>query len=349
MKRIMIVAVSVLVVMALVFGASMAMAAKPQNSGSGKDVIAMSNGFPSGPHFNLNIHGKKTSFVADPTSTGGHSVFTLEYSPLDDDTEKPTQHIQYVSNKKSSATELTVLDKYTEAFDEDPALVQLPREPLGYYVFARILGKPNNGQDDAVSSIILYPNVVVEACNDTDPENPLFPGYTECPEDPLLALGLIVGPNLYIPDLEAETYVRFDPETTSKGKGKSKATDITRLFTYAGWVVDATLDTAEPYGVIDINDVPLSDYDGNPLTDPNHDYNNSGGEDEVDVEDWLNDMAALIPPMAWYFDLEDNTWIFNIADLVITEQGLVNDGTKLVQIRFYPVATTDFISTPPPE
>jgi hypothetical protein len=42
---------------------------------------------------------------------------------------------------------------------------------------------------------------------------------------------------------------------------------------------------------------------------------------------------------AWYFDQE---WVFNIADLVITEQGLVNDGTKLLQIRFYPRATTEF-------
>jgi hypothetical protein len=31
-----------------------------------------------------------------------------------------------------------------------------------------------------------------------------------------------------------------------------------------------------------------------------------------------------------------------IADLVVTEQGLVNDGTKLLQIRFYPVDTTEF-------
>jgi hypothetical protein len=43
--------------------------------------------------------------------------------------------------------------------------------------------------------------------------------------------------------------------------------------------------------------------------------------------------------MAWYFA---NHWIFDIADLVITEQGLVNDGTKLVQLRFYPVVTTTF-------
>jgi hypothetical protein len=35
-------------------------------------------------------------------------------------------------------------------------------------------------------------------------------------------------------------------------------------------------------------------------------------------------------------------WIFNIADLVVTEQGLVNDGTKLLQIRFYPRDGTTF-------
>ena len=324
MKRISIAAVSLVVVGSLVFGASVAMAAKPQSSGSGKDIIALSNGFPSGAHFNLNIHGKKASFTGDSTP-GGKSVFILEYGE---------STIQYVSNKKSSVTELTVLDPLAEAFDGDPAKVQLPSEQQGYYVFGRILAKPNNGQDDAVNSIILYPNEVVEACNDTDPANPDFPGYTECPDDPLLALGLIVGPNLYT--AEPEGYVRFDPEAT-KGKGKSKATDITRLFTYTGWVVDARLDLNED-GVISLDDIPEADYDGDGTID--RDYNQDGIVDEDDVEAWLTDMSLLDPPMAWYFAEE---WILNIADLVITEQGLVNDGTKLLQIRFYPVDTTEFI------
>ncbi len=342
MKRIAIVAVSVLVVATLVLGTSIALAAKPSGSGETKDVIELSNGFPSGPHFNLNIHGKKADFVGDPTAVGGHSVFTLEYSPLGVDPEGPTEHIQYVSNKKSSATELTVLDKYTEAFvGGDPALVQLPREPEGYYVFGRILAKPNNSSNAGEpSTIVLYPNEVVEACNDTDPDNPLFPGYIECPDDPLLALGLIVGQNVY--DATPEEFVRFDPLTTSKGKGKSKAVDITPLFTYTGWVVDATLDIAEPFGEITIDDIPLDDYDSDVNTPDNHDYNNSGLEDEVDLSDWLTDMEAL--GQAWSFVDE---WIFNIADLVITEQGLENDGTKLVQIRFYPVATTEFIPATP--
>jgi len=329
MKRIAIVAVPILVVVLLVaaLGISTAMAAKPDKS-TGNDVIAKSNGFPSGAHFNLNIHGKQEGFVCDPTP-GGSSVFVDEYGPAT---------IQYVTNLKSGVTELIALDPC--AVDGGTAKVQLPYEQEGYYVFARILGKPNNGGNDGdPSSIILYPNQVLQACNDTDPANPDFPDYTECPDDPLLALGLIVGPNLYV--AEPETYVRFDPGTT-KGKGKSKATDITRLFTYVGWVVDARLDISgpdgEPDGVIDEYDVPDDAYNTIPETQP---YD-SNGNLIIEVEEWLAYQADQDPAMAWYFAPEDNMWMLNIADLVVTEQGLVNDGTKLLQVRFYPVATTEF-------
>ena len=94
-----------------------------------------------------------------------------------------------------------------------------------------------------------------------------------------------------------------------------------------------------PDGVITIDDIPLGDYDLNILTAPNHDYNNDGVEDAADVEAWLTAQSLLGVPMAWYYEAE---WILNIADLVITEQGLVNDGTKLLQIRFYPVDSTLF-------
>ncbi len=325
-----VVQVAILILVVSMIAVSPALAAKPDGSNGTKDVIAKSNGFPSGEHFNLNIHGKKADYVGNP-APGGSSVFILEYGQ---------STIQYVSNKKASLDALTVLDPLAEAFDGDPAKVQLPREGEGYYVFGRILAKPNNGKLEPVSSIILYPNEVVAACNDTDPVNPDFPNYTQCPDDPLLALGVIVGSNLYT--AEPEGYVRFDPGVT-KGKGKSKATDITRLFTYTGWVVDARLDTSGPEGVpdgvIDIYDVPVDDYDGDLLTAPDRDYNNDGVVDGADVEAWLTDMAALESPMAWYYDAE---WILNIADLVITEQGLVNDGTKLLQVRFYPVDSTTF-------
>ena len=320
MKRTAILVVSVLVVAALTLGASIAMAAKPQ------PVIERSNGFPSGPHFNLNIHGKKADFACNATDGGG-SVFVLEHG---DST------IQYVSNKKASLTELRVLDPCAEAFDGDPAKVQLPYKvdvdgtvipAEGYYVFARILGKPNNGSNDGEpSSIISHPNVVVQACNDPGVDN--FGEYTDC----LWTLGLIVGPNLY--EDEEEEFVRFDPEVT-KGKGKSKAKDITRLFTWTGWGCDASLDTSGPGGVpdgvIDEYDVPAE-----------YDLEANGGNqnsiiDPAELENWLSDQVAA--GLATFYEEQ---WIFNIADLVVTEQPIQNDGTKLLQVRFYPVATTEF-------
>ena len=282
-----IVQIAILTLIISMMAVSPTLAAKPDGSNGTQDVIARSNGFPSGEHFNLNIHGKKANYVGDPTP-GGNSVFILEYGQ---------STIEYVTNRKASLTELYILDPLAEAFDGDAAKVQLPYEKDAYYVFGRILGKPNNGNIEPVSSIILYPNQVVGAWNDTDPANPDFPDYTNPIDDPLLALGLIVGPNLYT--AEPEQYVRFDTETTTKGKGKSKATDITDLFTYTGWVVDARLDTNGPEGipdgVIDIHDVPVGDYDGDLLTAPNRDYNNDGVEDEADTEAWLTDQ----PEMAW--------------------------------------------------
>jgi hypothetical protein len=207
MRRATTIALSIVLVTVLALGASTALAAKPDGSDPGKqDVIAKSNGFPSGAHFNLNIHGKNDSFVCDPTA-GGNSVFVDEYGPA---------NIQYVTNRKSSLTELTVLDPC--AVDGGTAKVQLPYEQQGFYVFARVKGKPNNGKNGEESSIILYPNSVVGACND-DPLNPdpNFGNYTSC-DEALLPLGLIIGPDVYL--AEPEQYVRFDPAVT-KGKGKS--------------------------------------------------------------------------------------------------------------------------------
>lgn len=343
MNHTRIIQIVTLALVVAMLAVSPVLAAKPDGSNGTKDVIAKSNGFPSGEHFNLNIHGKNADYTGDPTP-GGKSVFVLEYNT----SEYPVSKIQYVTNKKASLDTLTVLDPLAEPFDDDPAKVQLPYEVNGYYVFGRILGKPNNGSIEPVSSIILYPNEVVAACNDTDPANPDFPYYTECPDDPLLALGLIVGPNLYT--ATPEEYVRFDPLVT-KGKGQSKATDITRLFIYVGWVVDARLDINGPEGVpdgeIDAYDIPVDAWDQIVATgiDPNvyDDGPWGNNSDSIDlIEEWLAYNADLNPPMAWYFSEEDNEWILNIADLVITEQGLVNDGTKLMQIRFYPVDSTTF-------
>ena len=163
----------------------------------------------------------------------------------------------------------------------------------------------------------------MEACNDTDPENPEFPDYTNCPDGDLLALGLIVGNNVY--EATDIGFVRFDSTETTKGKGRAKATDITSLFTFTGWVFDSSLDLNGD-GFITFEDVPS-------------DMNGDGVIDEVDFELWLTHLADSGSELATYFEDE---WILNIADLVVTEQGFENDGVKLLKVRFYPVATTVF-------
>jgi hypothetical protein len=297
------------VIFLFVFGASVSMAGKPQ------DVIEKSNGYPSGAHFNLNLHGKDVdTFTCDKTP-GGNSVFISEYG---------ASTVQYISNKKSSVQELITLDPCVESFDNDPAKVMLPHEEQGYYVFARLRGKPNNGSNNGdPSSVLLYPNDILELCND-DPTNPDpdFPDYTNC----LLPLGLLTIRDVY--DATPEGFVRFDPIET-KGKGKGKAIDITRLFMWSGWVIDSSLDTsgpdAVPDGVIDEYDVP-------------EDYDFDADIDSDDLQLWLQEQAIF--GLATYYD---NEWVLNIADLVVTEQDIFNDGAKLLKIRFYPVATTEFI------
>ena len=308
MKR--IINSSLFVAFILIFLSSInpVMAAKPL------PVINISNGYPSGPHDNLNIHGK-SDFTCD-SAEGGNSVFISEYG---DST------ITYVTNKKSSVTELIALDKCAEAFDGDPAKVQLPYESEGFYVFAAVKARPNNGNNAEESSIILSPNLVRQACNDTDPDNPDFPTYTECPNDDLLALGLIVGNNVY--ESTDMGFVRFEDQD-AKGKGKSTGTDITDLFKWTGWVFNASLDISGD-GIIDANDVP-----------PTYDLVENGGNgsgyiDPAEYENWLDDQNAA--ELATYYE---NEWILNIADLVVTDQTISNDGVKLLKLRFYPVATT---------
>ena len=281
-----------------------AMAAKPI------DVIDKSNGYPSGAHFNLNIHGKDAQkFTCDATS-GGNSVFINKYGE---------STIQYLTNRASGMTALTALDPCAEVFDGSPALVQIPYEAQGYYVYASIKAKPTNGTDGEASSVIVSPNLVTDACNNTDPANPDFSSYTECPDDELMALGLIVGENVY--EATDIGFVRFDSNATT-GKGKSRAVDISSLFTFTGWVYAASLDVNGD-GVVDLLDAS--------------DYNGDGVTEEADFLAWRTAMESL--GLAQYYE---NEWILNIAELVVTDQAIINDGTKLLSVRFYPVATTVF-------
>jgi hypothetical protein len=335
MKKFLVAVTSVLVVVTLVLGASAVMAAKPL------DVILRSNGFPSGQHFNLNLHGRDClTWTGEPT---GNSIIIPLYSS--DCGEDAT--IQYISNKKNwRDTELVVIDPLTEPFSNDhsPAEVYLPYNILdesdnttksagGYYVIGRILGKPGNGSSGNESSIILSQNVVLQTTNFTD--NNTYPFPPDDNLDDLLTVGLIDSKgNLY--SANATHFKRFDPPTDDlnqrgKGKktGKSMGVEITELLKWTGFVADnATYPDNNGNGMIDFDDLYSSP------TDNWSDWDIYPPYGEITLEEfrlWAESYGAV------YYE---GAWIFDIADLVISGQTVINDGTKNFQIRFYPVETT---------
>jgi len=412
MKRLVIVTVSVLTVVALVFGVLPALAAKPSN------VITFSNGFPSGMHFNLNIHGKD---FCPADIDDNNSIWVPLY------TEEPLPVIQYVSNRKSKGNdnpyELNVIDACTMDGD-NTAKVWLPykirpeegADPVdanGYFVYARILGKPNNSKNAGEpSKVILYPNFIVEAVNDGGNNNNVVP------------LGLITTKDIYTFDSVDQVFKRFDPPdigTKGKKQGKSMARSITDLFMWSGWICYGGNPDTNGDGYVTVEDIPANhqyipdlnddgdidlwewqfchtdyngddnvteaDIPGNAVTylPPDieqiegpaanislyewqfyhPDFNGDGEVNQQDVDDVYDapvgfNPETLVDPAlygeAGIIDVEDwleyqeslgncyhyekPIWISNIADLVISGQPIYNDGGKLLQIRFYPVATT---------
>jgi len=272
---------------ALTFGAP-AQAAKPDA------VVQWSNGFPSGEHFNLNIHGKKDGFVCDPAAAGGASLFVPEYG---------SALIQFVSNRRSAVSELTVHDACSFSPD-DPATVQLPAKE--YQVYARILGKP--GKPGAERSVVFYPKLL-DACDDT--LEPAFDSFLSCADSSLLGIGKVTVGGAF--DRESQSLTRLAP-----AKGGNKALEITDLFRWSGYVCDAVYDI---------------DADGEiTLADVASDLNGDGLIDQYDLAIYLSTSCQLF----------EHEWIFNIADLVVYGWDYQNSGSKLVQIRFYPVDTTTF-------
>jgi hypothetical protein len=311
-------------------GESVAFGAKP--STPDHNVVAMSNGYPSGPHFNLNIHGKKPGFACpepDPLDGYGSSVFIPEFQS--DYPDGPATVLEYVASKKFDVAALEVLDACTAQFDGDAARIQLPKTGIysdGYWVFGRARAKPDNSvKPGDPSNIILTPDPVLRICDDGTVD---FDGdgvVDDCPapDSDLWPLGLVTSKGVY--KLGSAGLERFEP-SSKKGKGHATAQDLTGLMTWTGYVCPASLDVSGPDsvpdGVIDEWDVP----------------NDLDGDLDIDADDLAIYLTATC-------DFHDSEWVLNVADLVVQDQDVVNDGVKLLKLRFYPVQTTEFTPTVP--
>jgi len=305
-----------------------AFGAKPQKNGAGKDVILLSNGYPSGEHENLNVHGKKVNWTGD-CSPGGKSINVPAYTE-----GLGTQTIQIVSNKKSSQADLKAIDPCSEKFDGDPAKVQLPYvDSEGYYVFARSAGKPTNNDGDP-SKIMVTPQGVLEACNQNELEDPNndFGDLTSCFDEngnlvDTIVLGLVTNNGVY--KVQDKEFVRY--ETSTNGKGIKKAVDITGLFEWTGAVCSDSLDLNGD------GKITWADFAPDEATFDLLYGDNDGTVTNVEL------IAYLTLNYSVECDFFEEEWVFNVADLVVQSTEVKNDGTKLWKVRFYPVSTTTFI------
>lgn len=282
--------IGVLIGAAITFSASYAFATKP-------DEEVNPNGFPSGAHYNLNIHGKKAGFKPPEQQYDeygnpiyGNNIFVPE------DGQGIEIYIQSgKGNKTADVTELQVIDP-TAYFDGDGAVLQLPNNPNGYRVYARALAKPTNNPEMTISPSLSM--VEDEFGND------------------LLYLGLVTD----------NGFESANGVTLTRTKGKSKAVDITGLFEWTGSVcyftepTDGSSYTSDQICCID------ADQDGV--------YENC--EDPVLVDTVTTCSTDGYELLDLYCQSYLDEWVFNIADFVEYMWSIDNNGSKLVQIRFYP-------------
>ena len=214
--------VSAMLVGTLILCISPAMAGQPQ------DVIINSSGYPSGPHSNLNVHGKDPStFLYKEVLSGVKSVFIDEYG------ESTTQ---YVTNKKSNITGLMVQEPCAGCFndppDDMPAKVNVPYEREDLYVFSRVRANSDNEQNSSnPDSIRFHPNLLGNARNDADPARPDFSFSIKPPDAQLLTLE---SSNIrYVHNTTPEEFIIYDL-APAQGKEKTKPSDVTRLSKWLG-------------------------------------------------------------------------------------------------------------------
>jgi hypothetical protein len=260
------------------------------------------NGYPSGPHFNLNIISKKADFQCGPATDGygnvgyGNVIYIPESGvgirvAMESGAKGPKaapdlQELQVVDRCTGFATEE---DDNGQATAGDGAVLRLPANPEGYAVYARVRGTPTGDP-----SITITPELgSVES------------GATVGDGD-LLFVGVVTSNRTF--SAMSETFTRYP--------GKQKARDITALFEWSGSVC---YDPALGYPG-DPDSCCAAGVDGTVTCDDLDPLEGCG-------EGWTEMYCVAYEP----------TWVFNIADFVEYFWGLDNSGVKILKVRFYPL------------
>ncbi len=259
------------------------------------------NGFPSGPHYNLNIIGKKAGFTcpspeldANGNPVYGNVVFVPENGSSD------SIQILFESGLKGpksapTITELQVTDPCTGFTQGDSAKILLPPNSAGYRVYARALAKPTDNP-----YMVINPDLVSA-------------------QDEL-------GNDLYfLGSLGSFNYFSWGTNTIYRMKGKSQGVDITPLFEFTGEVCYLSTDPGLTYTEKQVCVL---------------DSNADGIYEDMIPADFITYTETGCPVgyslTTAYCAAYTQSWVFNIADFVDYLWGLDNNGLKLLQVRFYP-------------
>ena len=353
------------------------------NSSAGKPVDSngdfIGNGFPSGPHYNLLIHGKDPTTFTCPEEKYYLQVVT-EADPTDDinigdlvescpdgyecsatteviygnviNVPRDGSDVQILveSGRKGpksnpDATTLEVVDACTKPFDNDAAVFRLPSDPDGYAVYSRVTGKPSDSQIFQITDRDLD---LVELL--TDPT--CDPAVDSCETTDLLLLGVVTENGVFVPS-SYDTFERVDDTDGRGGKGVKNAVEVTNLFSFSGSVCylygDDPACNSDPDAVCAATeyccpqDPVTGAYSGECALKTDAMFYDSGlMEQSCDVQD--------TPETDWvdmtlYCREYTDSWIFNIADFVNVLYSLRNDDTYNVQLRFYPLPLQDSAKT----
>jgi hypothetical protein len=338
-------------------------AGKPQDD----DGNFLGNGYPSGPHFNLNIHGKNDSFTCpDPqfffeVTVDGDLFDEIGFGDLVKScpagyecVETNEEYFGNVINlprdgsevqiyaesgrkgpkSKPTATTLEVTDWCTKPFDNDAASFRLPANPDGYAVYSRVTGKPVENQFFEVFGRTLT-TVEIE-CQQGDADCPSGGVYD------LLLLGVVTENGAFVPVGNGDgNFDRVDTSDGRGGKGTKNATDITRMFEFNGSVCYIYADDpACTSGTACAATEYCCPYDDTSL-EPNGacalktdamffaDGANVCSNADGGGTVWLDETL-------YCRDYSDQ-WIFNIADFVEVLFDVRNNDTYNIKLRFYPL------------
>lgn len=353
--------ITCLIIAALVLIVTESQAGKPAKA------ISLSNGFPSGFHFNLIILGKKNGFVC-PSAGEYYPINPITLEPMTNNvvfipqfTTKPVD-IFLLSGKKGFV-EFNVTDWCAGiSGSDDSAMVEIPTDPSGYDVYVRV-----NATTHENSSIQFTPSLA-ETVDLNDGNGLIYVGALN--SDGFVTTG------------EPQTFKKWEDGDTSKGSRRTNASNITDMFLWTGYVKQVYYAASIPFDIVpgwycwqdmgtiqgeyDASDVltyvsPIGDLE-DPTPDSISPCDLQSLYDALCVDGklvyisdlccWTDNDNGIIEEgevdCAGEYDCSSgveiisftipycNEWIFNINDIVKYLWSVDNLGVKNTQVRLYP-------------